>query len=118
MMPATATLLRADLHPLKPLTLRHASKRSSGTWGPGGPDDYDVISDGRNIGRIFKPRGAGPNPAIQYPSRPNLATRLSHMPVGVPSDALAFIRDTDPESSSSQHPLLSHLAGSGHGAEP
>ena len=26
-----------------PLVLRHASKRSSGTWGP---DDYDVISNG------------------------------------------------------------------------
>src|SRR5215211_4229388 len=37
-----------------PLTLRHASKRSSGTWGP---DDYDVIdSRGRDIGRISKPR--------------------------------------------------------------
>jgi hypothetical protein len=37
-----------------PLVLRHASKRSSGTWGP---DDYDVIHDGRDIGRIFKPHG-------------------------------------------------------------
>jgi hypothetical protein len=35
-----------------PLVLRHASKRKSGTWGP---DDYDVIEDGRDIGRIFKP---------------------------------------------------------------
>jgi hypothetical protein len=35
-----------------PLVVRHASKRSSGTWGP---DDYDVIQDGRDIGRIFKP---------------------------------------------------------------
>jgi hypothetical protein len=30
------------------LALRHASKRKSGTWGP---DDYDVIHDGRDIGR-------------------------------------------------------------------
>jgi len=36
-----------------PLVLRHASKRSSETWGP---DDYDVIQNGRGIGRIFKPR--------------------------------------------------------------
>src|SRR5829696_9866035 len=41
-----------------PLTLRHASKRSSGTWGP---DDYDVIdSRGRDIGRISKPRAGVP----------------------------------------------------------
>ena len=41
-----------------PLILRHASKRSSGTWGP---DGYDVIdSDGRDIGRIFKPRAGIP----------------------------------------------------------
>jgi hypothetical protein len=34
------------------LVLRHASKRSSGAWGP---DDYDVIdAHGRDIGRIFK----------------------------------------------------------------
>ena len=32
-----------------------ASKRSSGTWGP---DDYDMMWEGRDIGRIFKP-GAG-----------------------------------------------------------
>jgi hypothetical protein len=33
------------------LVLRHASKRSSGTWGP---DDYDVIdSDGRDVGRTL-----------------------------------------------------------------
>src|SRR5262249_9829382 len=39
-----------------PLLLRHASKRSSGTWGS---DDYDVIDgDGRDIGRIFH-AGAG-----------------------------------------------------------
>jgi len=39
-----------------PLVLRHASKRKGGPWGP---DDFDVItSDGRDIGRIFKP-GAG-----------------------------------------------------------
>jgi hypothetical protein len=37
--------------------LRHASKRKSGTWGP---DDYDVISDGRDIGRIFKAGGGVP----------------------------------------------------------
>jgi hypothetical protein len=37
------------------LVLRHASKRSSGTWGP---DDYDVIdSQGRDIGRIVKEPG-------------------------------------------------------------
>jgi len=41
-----------------PLTLRHASKRISGTWGP---DDYDVIdSRGRDIGRISKPRAGVP----------------------------------------------------------
>jgi hypothetical protein len=40
-----------------PLVLRHASKRSSGTWGP---NDYDVIQDGRDIGRIFKPRAGVP----------------------------------------------------------
>ncbi|MFL5085924.1 MAG: hypothetical protein ACJ8FP_14015 [Xanthobacteraceae bacterium] len=40
-----------------PLFLRHASKRKSGTWGP---DDYDVIQDGRDIGRIFKPRAGVP----------------------------------------------------------
>jgi hypothetical protein len=40
------------------LVLRHASKRSSGTWGP---DDYDVIdSHGRDIGQIFKPRAGAP----------------------------------------------------------
>jgi len=40
------------------LILRHASKRSSGTWGP---DDYDVIdSQGRDIGRISKPRAGVP----------------------------------------------------------
>jgi len=37
-----------------PLVLRHAGKRTSGTWGL---DDYDVIdSRGRDIGRISKPR--------------------------------------------------------------
>jgi hypothetical protein len=41
-----------------PLVLRHASKRSSGTWGS---DDYDVVQSGRDIGRIFKP-GAGVPP--------------------------------------------------------
>jgi len=41
-----------------PLVLRHASKRSSGTWGP---DDYDVIdSQGRDIGRISEPRAGVP----------------------------------------------------------
>jgi len=41
-----------------PLVLRHASKRSSGTWGP---DDYDVIDgQGRDIGRISKPRAGVP----------------------------------------------------------
>src|SRR5215211_28588 len=41
-----------------PLVLRHASKRSSGTWGP---DDYDVIdSRGRDIGRTSKPRAGVP----------------------------------------------------------
>jgi hypothetical protein len=40
------------------LVLRHASKRSSGTWGP---DDYDVIDAAdRDIGRIFKPRAGVP----------------------------------------------------------
>jgi hypothetical protein len=40
------------------LVLRHASKRSSGTWGP---DDYDVIdAHGRDIGRIFKASGGVP----------------------------------------------------------
>jgi hypothetical protein len=40
------------------LVLRHASKRSSGTWGP---DDWDVIdADGRDIGRIFKPKAGVP----------------------------------------------------------
>jgi hypothetical protein len=40
------------------LVLRHASKRSSGTWGP---DDYDVIdAQGRDIGRIFKGSGGVP----------------------------------------------------------
>jgi hypothetical protein len=38
--------------------LRHASKRSSGTWGP---DDWDVIdAHGRDIGRIFKASGGVP----------------------------------------------------------
>ena len=42
-----------------PLVLRHASKRSSGTWSP---DDYDVIDGtGRDIGRIFKPRAGAPD---------------------------------------------------------
>jgi hypothetical protein len=42
-----------------PLTLRHASKRLSGTWGP---DDYEVIdSAGHDIGRIFKPRAGAPD---------------------------------------------------------
>jgi hypothetical protein len=40
-----------------PLTLRHASKRRSGTWGP---DDYDVFAGDRDIGRIFKPRAGVP----------------------------------------------------------
>jgi len=41
-----------------PLVLRHANKRSSGTWGP---DDYDVIDGhGRHIGRISKPRAGVP----------------------------------------------------------
>ena len=40
-----------------PLVLRHASKRSSGIWGL---DDYDLIQDGRDIGRIFKARAAVP----------------------------------------------------------
>jgi hypothetical protein len=39
------------------LVLQHASKRESGTWGP---DDYDVIWEGRDIGRIFKPRAGVP----------------------------------------------------------
>jgi hypothetical protein len=40
------------------LVLRHASKRSSGTWGP---DDYDVIdAEGRDVGRIFKTRAGAP----------------------------------------------------------
>ena len=38
--------------------LRHASKRISGTWGP---DDWDVVYNGRDIGRIFK-AGAGVPP--------------------------------------------------------
>jgi len=37
------------------LVLRHTSNRSSGTWGP---DDYDVMSGGRDIGRIHKCRAA------------------------------------------------------------
>jgi hypothetical protein len=41
------------------LVLRHASKRSSGTWGP---DDWDVIdAHGRDIGRIFKASGGVPD---------------------------------------------------------
>jgi hypothetical protein len=40
-----------------PLVLRHASKRSSG-WRF---DDYDVIHEGRDIGRIFKPRAGAPD---------------------------------------------------------
>ena len=37
-----------------PLVLRHAGKRTSGTWGL---DDYDVIDiRRRDIGRISKPR--------------------------------------------------------------
>jgi hypothetical protein len=37
---------------------RHASKRSSGTWGP---DDYDVIdAAGRDIARIMKERAGVP----------------------------------------------------------
>jgi hypothetical protein len=44
--------------PLGRLILRHASRRTSGTWGP---DDYDVIdSNGRDVGRIFKPRAGAP----------------------------------------------------------
>ena len=31
--------------------------RSSGTWGP---HDYDVIHDGRDIGRIFRRRAGAP----------------------------------------------------------
>lgn len=60
-----------------PLTLRHASKRSSGTWSP---DDWDVMSGGRVVGRIFRP-GAGVPPdrpwmwtitgAIVAPALPN-----------------------------------------------
>jgi hypothetical protein len=40
-----------------PLVLRHASKRSSGTWGP---DDYDVLQGDWDIGRIFKARAGVP----------------------------------------------------------
>ena len=41
------------------LVLRHAGKRTSGTWGL---DDYDVIdSRGRDIGRISKPRAGAPS---------------------------------------------------------
>jgi hypothetical protein len=39
------------------LVLRHASKRSSGTWGP---DDYAVFACDRDIGRIFKPSAGVP----------------------------------------------------------
>jgi hypothetical protein len=39
------------------LVLRHASKRSSGAWGP---DDYDVFAGDRDIGRIFQPRAGVP----------------------------------------------------------
>jgi hypothetical protein len=42
-----------------PLILRHASKRVSGTWGP---DDWDVVYKGRDIGRIFN-AGPGGTPA-------------------------------------------------------
>jgi len=33
-----------------PLIPRHASKRKSGTWGP---DDWDVVCNGRDVGRIL-----------------------------------------------------------------
>jgi len=39
------------------LSLHHGSTRSSGTFGP---DDYDVMSGNRIIGRIFKPRAGAP----------------------------------------------------------
>jgi hypothetical protein len=40
------------------LVLRHWTKGRSGDfWGP---DDYDVIWNGRDVGRIFKPGAAVP----------------------------------------------------------
>jgi hypothetical protein len=36
---------------VKPLTFRHASKRPGGPWSP---DDYDVMSESKVIGRIFR----------------------------------------------------------------
>jgi len=39
------------------LVLCHASKRSFGNWGP---DDWDVVQDGRDIGRVFKPSAGVP----------------------------------------------------------
>jgi hypothetical protein len=40
----------SDQSPGGNLVLRHARFRTSGTWGP---EDYDVLQDGRDIGRIF-----------------------------------------------------------------
>jgi hypothetical protein len=51
----TARLAEGKAVSSEPIGRHLASKRSSGT---SGPDDYDVIQDGRDIGRIFK-SGAG-----------------------------------------------------------
>jgi hypothetical protein len=63
-----------------PLVLRHASKRSSGTWGR---DDYDVIQDGRDIGRIFKPKVWTITGSIVKPSH-GFATSLDEAKANLP----------------------------------
>jgi hypothetical protein len=59
-----------------PLILRHASKRSSGTWGP---DDYDVFQGGQDIGCIFKPRAGMPE---DLHCGSGAAARAKSVPVG------------------------------------
>jgi hypothetical protein len=59
-----------------PLTLRHASKRSSGTRGP---DDYDVMWQGRDIGRIFY-AGAGVPPDQPWMWTITGAVVVPHLP--------------------------------------
>jgi len=59
------------------LVLCRASKRNSGAWGP---DDYDVIdSQGREIGRIAKPR-AGVPPDHPWEWAITDAVVMSHLP--------------------------------------
>ena len=53
--PRCASAARKATMATEELILRHATPRSSWLWSE---DDYDVISEGKAVGRIFRP-GAG-----------------------------------------------------------